>query len=106
MEKRKYYYQTQKRYWERRRGLLIKRYGSRCFFCGSKQRLEFAHIAPTNLKGMGRGKERRIIDITRNPFCYELLCHMCHRAYDGFSDGKIGSENSVFGTQILKWNYE
>src|SRR5688572_10409501 len=47
--------------------------------CGSKIKLEFAHIKPTPLTGRGRGSTRRYYDIKRNPDAYRLLCWSpCH----------------------------
>lgn len=56
--------------------------GNACEYCRSIQDLEFAHIKPTKLKGMGRGKDRRAYDIKRNPDSYMLMCQKCHRAFD------------------------
>ncbi|MEM0142372.1 MAG: hypothetical protein QXL94_00255 [Candidatus Parvarchaeum sp.] len=56
-----------------------------CEQCGSINQLEWAHIKPTGLSGMGRGRNARIADIKRNPDCYKLLCRKCHAALDGFT---------------------
>jgi len=57
-------------------------YGGECAICGSKERLEFAHVKPTELEGRGRGRKERYYDISSNPDCYMLLCHWCHREHD------------------------
>jgi hypothetical protein len=44
--------------------------------------LEFAHISPTTVSGMGRGRKERLYDILRNKECYTLLCHAHHEQYD------------------------
>jgi len=46
--------------------------------CKKRNGLEFAHIAPTGLRGRGRGQTQRYYDIKRHPECYELLCDPCH----------------------------
>lgn len=53
-------------------------YGGKCWICGSTDKLEFAHIIPTGLYGMGRGKRNRLKDVINNPECYALLCNYCH----------------------------
>ena len=42
----------------------------------------FAHLAPTRLKGRGRGQMRRYQDIRRHPEAYALLCGTCHLHLD------------------------
>jgi len=55
-------------------------FGGRCKNCGAKRSeskhgrwktgpLEFAHVKPTGLCGMGRGLKRRFFDILRHPDC-------------------------------------
>lgn len=44
--------------------------------------LEFAHVRPTGVSGMGRGLRQRVLDIRRFPSAYLLLCKLCHRAFD------------------------
>lgn len=63
-------------------------YGGRCRRCGRRRSgrgrpLEFAHVRPTGVCGMGRGQRVRFFDVLRNPECYELLCKACHRRMDG-----------------------
>lgn len=64
---------------------LLVRFGEVCTAagCGSRHRLEFAHIAHTGLNGRGRGSRNRYYDILRHPECYRLLCRTHHRALDG-----------------------
>lgn len=67
---------------QRRRKVLINRFGGKCRFCGSVLRLEFAHKQPTELSGGSRGRKERLADISKFPDSYDLLCHDCHVAYD------------------------
>ena len=53
-----------------------------CGECGSKEKVEFAHVATTLLTGPGRGLTRRMIDVIRNPECYRLRCRRCHLNLD------------------------
>lgn len=58
--------------------------GNRCETCGDPSfDLEFAHLAPTGLKGEGRGKQARMLDIRKQPEKYKLLCMACHDQLDG-----------------------
>lgn len=45
--------------------------------------LQFAHVSPTKLRGMGRGKWARVCDIRAYPDAYRLLCEPCHKKQDG-----------------------
>lgn len=63
--------------------------GNRCEECGvllqvegNQVNLQFAHITPTGLRGHGRGRNRRILDIRKNPGSYRLLCLDCHERID------------------------
>jgi hypothetical protein len=70
--------------WVKRRwALLIERYGGRCSSCGAAYDLEFAHLQPTQCRGEGRGKYRRLRDILQNAGLYRLLCMNCHDEMDG-----------------------
>jgi hypothetical protein len=51
--------------------------------CGSKHKLEFAHLQPTGLQGRGRGSRARYLDIKRHPLAYALLCRQHHLLLDG-----------------------
>lgn len=53
---------------------LIKQFGGKCIICGSIKNLEFAHLKPTKLKGIGRGRKERYYDVLKNPDCYVLTC--------------------------------
>lgn len=71
------------------RWLLIYAFGGCCQaikengeICGSTERLELAHIEPTELEGRGRGRGERIYDVIRYPWSYKLFCHDCHVDYD------------------------
>ena len=58
---------------------LRNQFGGKCKNCGSKKKLEFAHILPTKLCGTNsRGSDRRNRDIKNNPSSYVLLCSICH----------------------------
>ncbi len=57
--------------------------GRDCKECGTRRRLEFAHVKKTKLCGIvGRGKSKRMYDIKNNLNCYILLCRSCHRKFD------------------------
>jgi len=63
---------------------LRKEFGGKCVMASEycEGELEFAHISPTTLSGMGRGRKERIYDIMRHKECYTLLCHRHHEEYD------------------------
>lgn len=67
--------------WKRRQ--LIEEYGGECQSCGETYGLEFAHVEPTACIGKGRGFNRRVADIMKNPCAYMLLCGDCHDSFDG-----------------------
>jgi len=63
--------------------------GPRCQECGLSEwedfepaRLEFAHVAPTRIRGRGRGTYHRLRDVLRNPEAYRLFCRPCHMDLD------------------------
>ena len=59
---------------------LRNQFGGKCKNCGSKKKLEFAHILPTKLCGRNsRGSGERYFDIKNNPSSYVLLCSICHK---------------------------
>ena len=67
--------------------VLREKYGNRCAECGmteaeSEKRLgrvlEFHHIKPTGVSGMGRGSSTRASDIRNHPDSYQLLCRIHH----------------------------
>lgn len=64
-------------------------FGNKCSMCPegespSPEKLGFAHIAPTGLKGVGRGRNNRVLDIMKNMDKYTLLCRKHHAEFDGF----------------------
>ena len=64
---------------------LIKQFGGVCMCspeCKETRWLQFAHIKPTLVSGLGRGKAKRIYDVIHNPDCYILLALKCHKKYD------------------------
>lgn len=61
---------------------LIDQFGGKCIVCGTTNKLEFAHIHSTDLKGYGRGRKERYYDVIKNPEAYTLLCKEHHEAYD------------------------
>ena len=56
--------------------------GDSCVVCYTKLRIECAHIKPTKIKGMGRGMERRYLDVIKHPLYYVPLCHYHHVRFD------------------------
>ena len=56
--------------------------GNKCLQCSSVNRLEFAHLRPTGLRGRGRGMDARMRDIKNHPNDYILLCRKCHLLLD------------------------
>jgi hypothetical protein len=71
---------------KRQRKTLIERFGGKCQNpnCGSTSELQFAHVEPTKLSAIsrGRGRKERLSDVSKHPECYALLCEECHRAFD------------------------
>ena len=61
-------------------------HGHVCAICDAPDFLEFAHILPTPITriGRGRGGNNRIADITNHPDAYVLMCRTCHVRYDVF----------------------
>lgn len=72
--------------------------GNRCRRCGSKSKLEFAHVKETSVRGRGRGQMVRYCDIKRNPDAYELLCWHCHHEFD-----RKGGYRVFFGLLLVEW---
>ena len=72
----------QRHYLDRLRRSLRRAFGNFCWLCGSRRRLQFAHLHPNGLHGPGRGQKNRLLDIARHPFNYLLLCVRCHRQFD------------------------
>jgi transcription elongation factor Elf1 len=75
---------------------LYQIHGNRCFFCGSTKQLEFAHLEPTGLNGMGRGRINRYLDIKKHVGSYMLLCHECHRQFD-LGVNLMSFDNALYG---------
>lgn len=65
---------------KRRRRVLVNRFGGKCCVCGSRSGLEFAHVRRTKLRGLGRGRKERLIDVSRHPESYRLTCKR-HNSY-------------------------
>jgi hypothetical protein len=78
--------------------LLRDERGNRCRRCGSRVKLEFAHVQATALQGRSRGSIHRYYDIKKNPGAYELLCRDCHRDFD-----KRGGYSVFFGLLFVAW---
>lgn len=72
--------------------------GDRCRRCGSRSKLEFAHVKETSVRGRGRGQMVRYCDIKRNPGSYELLCWHCHHEFD-----RKGGYRVFFGLLLVEW---
>lgn len=54
-----------------------------CCSQSDPDKLQFAHLKPTNLSGSGRGMSHRLYDVKNNPTSYGLLCDDgCHREFD------------------------
>lgn len=70
-------------YVKRRWAELIEEFGGACAHCADTLDLEFAHTKPTECRGRGRGKERRLLDVLKHRHCYILLCMSCHDVFDG-----------------------
>ena len=75
-------------YAKRLKSMLLNRYGNTCNAClgvtCKNIDLEFAHIKPTRLSTIprGRGRYDRLTDIKNNPDCYTLLGKYCHNLRD------------------------
>lgn len=65
-----------------KRKQLIKLFGGMCVLCWTTENLEFAHIKPTKLNGLGRGRKERYYDVKNNPKSYVLMCKKCHERFD------------------------
>lgn len=74
-----------KDYTQRLKQRLLDYYGNKCNSpgCSITYMLEFAHLAPTKLRGENRGSKHRLLDIQRNKNKYTLLCTWCHSKMDG-----------------------
>lgn len=46
------------------------------------EKLEFAHVFPTDVMGRGRGRKERIYDVSKNPGAYAYVCKNHHGALD------------------------
>jgi len=62
---------------------LRQEFGGCCKRCGSKTKLEFAHLEPTGINGRGRGGPNRYYNIKKFRHCFILLCRACHLKLDG-----------------------
>lgn len=74
-----------KRWRERLKERAFNSIGWKCIFCKTSDRIQAAHVIPTEIRGPSRGKDIRYLDIIRNPHCYRPMCTTCHRAYDKLS---------------------
>ncbi len=61
---------------------LRKEFGDKCQWCGNIEKLQFAHIKPTKIRGSARGMDARARDIQKNKTHYMLLCHWCHKIHN------------------------
>ena len=63
---------------------LVLLFGGVCSYndCKITEKLEFAHILPTNIMGKGRGSCVRVKDVKDHPASYRLLCSKHHLEYD------------------------
>ncbi len=62
-----------------RRYLINLRKIVKCGICGHRQKIQFHHIKPTKVNGIGRGLNVRALDIMKHPDCYIPLCYFCHQ---------------------------
>lgn len=73
-----------------KRARLIREFGGRCeakkylgIDCDEiLSPLQFAHIKPTRINGIGRGMQNRLRDVDLNRDCYALFCVVHHREFD------------------------
>lgn len=87
--------------WCRQKRLeLLQQFNNRCFYCGSKQGLQFAHFKPDGVHGIGRGSYRRYKHIALNVLNYELLCSECHHSHDLKTEYKFS--NAIYGLSVHK----
>ena len=68
---------------------LVIAFGGCCQFildngemCGSIENLEFSHLEETGVTGWGRGRNKRVFDIIKYPWKYNLFCKDCHTIFD------------------------
>jgi hypothetical protein len=61
---------------------LRQKFGGKCILCGATEKLQFAHLRETGLRGWSRGKKRRYYDIVKHPDDYALMCEKCHKQFD------------------------
>ena len=81
---------------------MIRIFGGCCDICGSRRRLEFAHVRPTGLDGMSRGSIKRIQDVESNPDAYRLMCRRDHLAYDFKNQSVEVAERQVYISPIAQ----
>lgn len=74
----------QQKYLNKLKEICLHHYGNRCQYynCTETTKLEFAHLEPTGVKGAGRGKQTRLLDVHKNFDKYTLLCHKHHHELD------------------------
>lgn len=58
------------------------REGLLCVNCETPEKVEFAHVIKTEVRGKGRGRKERYYDIKNHPLAYIPLCVDCHKRYD------------------------
>lgn len=71
-----------RQYRKRLRRRVRRLLGHQCVVCQSTKRIEYAHIKPTTVRGVGRGLARRYRDILINHTSYIPMCHSCHVGFD------------------------
>ena len=69
--------------------------------CDRRWRLQFAHVKPTPILAVSRGRGRadRYHDIKRHPECYRLLCWWCHYQFDSVNGVRLPAP-SHFGPAL------
>lgn len=89
---------------KRKRQQLVADRGGECEECGSKEKMEFAHLGETGLYGAGRGRKERYYDVIRNPDKYKLLCQRCHKRLDT-SVSRSAPPTPFLGVRIDRGKY-
>lgn len=69
-------------YRQRLRQRALDLIGRVCVFCGETEGIQAAHVIETNIKGSGRGLDRRYRDVIKHPDSYRPMCRECHLVFD------------------------
>jgi len=77
------------RYLDNLQSRLYTHFGGHCRDCDVMFPLEFAHLEPTGLRGPGRGRKARLLDVQRNLNSYALMCRFHHDLFDGRQPAEV-----------------